>query len=121
MQRLRYEPVPRMTSAEINSAISRDDCERLVYAVLSAAIYDDDPQWAGNICVRLASHENANVRRNAIMAFGHIARIHRKLNARVKPLIERALHDEDSDVRVQADDTMDDLEHFLKWEFRRTV
>jgi len=108
-----------MTRAEINSAILGNDRERLVYAVLSAALYDDDPQWAENICVRLASHETANVRRNAIMGFGHIARIHRALDARVKPLIERALHDEDSDVRIQADDTMDDVEHFLKWDFQR--
>ncbi len=120
MQKLRYEPIPEMTRAEIDSAILRDDSELLVYAALSAALYDEDPQWAEDICVRLASHHHANVRGNAIMGFSHIARIHGTLNIRVKPLIERALRDEDSHVRAQADDTMDDVELFLKWDFRRT-
>jgi len=106
-----------MTRAEINSAILRDDSERLVYAALSAAFYDDDPEWVQNVCVRLAEHPNANVRGNAIEGFGHVARIHRSLHACVKPLIERALYDEDSWVRGKARIAAEDVTHFLKWDF----
>ena len=115
MQKLRYEQIPRMSRAEINSAILRDDSEQLVYAVLSAALYDDDPEWAENICVRLADHQKASVRGNAIVGFSHIARIHGTLSTRVKPLIERALGDEDAWVRGHAQDVVDDLEIFLGW------
>src|SRR5262245_8781008 len=114
---MKYEPIPQMTRAEINSAILRDDSERLVYAALSAAFYVDDSHWVQNVCVRLAEHPNANVRGNAIEGFAHIARIHRSLDACVKPLIERAFYDEDSLVRMKAHDAADDVAHFLKWDF----
>ncbi len=106
-----------MSRDEIESAITRDDSERLVYAALSAALHGDDPQWAENVCVRLANHPNANVRGNAVLGFGHIARIHRMLDAHVKPLIERALRDENTYVRGHARDAADDATHFLQWDF----
>ena len=120
MQRT-YQPIQHMSRAEINSAITADEPRLLSCAVLSAALYDNDRQWAEDICVRLADHHDPNVRGNAILGFGHIARIHRSLNARVKPLLERALCDEDSYVRGHANDATDDVEHFLKWKLRSTV
>lgn len=105
-----------MSRDEIESAIARDDSEQLVYAVLSAVLYDEDALWAENVCARLANHPNANVRGNAIEGLGQIARIHRKLDPCVKPLIERALCDEDSWVRGKAHDAADDVTHFLKWD-----
>ena len=117
MQKLRYEPIPRISREEIESAIGRNDSEQLVYAVLSAALYDEDAHWAENVCAQLANHPNANVRGIAIEGFGHIARIHRTLNPYVKPLIECALRDEDSWVRAKARDAAADVPHFLKWDF----
>jgi hypothetical protein len=117
MQKLKYEPIPRMSRDEIESAIACDDSEQLVYAALAAAFYDDDAHWIEQVCARLANHPNANVRGNAVEGFGHIARIHRTLNQRVKPLIERALSDEDSWVRGKAYDAAGDVTHFLEWDF----
>jgi HEAT repeat protein len=117
MEKLQYEPIPHMSRDEIESAIARDDSEQLVCAALSAALYDEDPHWAENVCARLATHPNANVRANAIEGLGHIARIHRTLNPCVKPLIERAACDEDPWVRAKAHDATDDVTHFLKWDF----
>jgi hypothetical protein len=117
MQKLQYEPIPRTSRDEIESAIARDDSEQLVYAALSAAFYDDDATWIENVCARLANHPNVNVRGNAVEGFGHIARIHRTLNTWVKPIIERAVCDEDSWVRGKALDAADDVNHLLKWDF----
>jgi HEAT repeat protein len=114
---MKYEPIPEMTRAEIDSAIFVDNSAQLVYAALSAAFYVDDPHWVQNVCERLAEHPNANVRGHAIEGFAHIARIHGSLDARVKPLIERALCDEDSWVRMKAHDAAGDVAHFLKWDF----
>jgi hypothetical protein len=62
--------------------------------VLSAALYSDDPVRAEDVCAPLSNHEHFNVRGNAIVGFGHIARIHRELTeSRVKPIIEAALKD----------------------------
>lgn len=117
---MKYEAIEPRTKDEIESAISRNDPNELLYAVLSAALYSDDSDCAEGVCLRLASHEHFNVRGNAILGFGHIARIHRKLDeSRVKPIIEAALIDESAYVRGHADAAADDVEFFLKWKINR--
>ena len=113
---MRYEALEPRNREEVESAISRDDPDELLRAVLSAALHSDNPDWAEDICLRLAKHENFNVRGNAVLGFGHIARIHRQLDeSRVKPLIEAALRDESEYVRDQAGAAADEVEFFLKW------
>ncbi len=113
---MKCEAIEPRSKDEIESAISRNDPDELLYAVLSAALHSDDATWAEEICLRLAKHEHFNVRGNAIQGFGHIARIHRQFNkGRVKPLIEAALRDKSAYVRDQADGAADDMEFFLKW------
>ncbi|HEX8635118.1 MAG TPA: hypothetical protein VF703_13305 [Pyrinomonadaceae bacterium] len=89
-------------------------------AVISAVLHSDDPAWAEDVCLRLARHEHFNVRGNAILGFGHLARIHRQLDERrVKPLIEDALREASDYVRGQADAAADEVEFFLKWKIDR--
>ena len=115
---MRYEAIPKLSREEIESAISRDDPEELVYAVLSAALHSDDSGWAEDICVRLSDHGHFNVRGVAILGFAHIARIHRTLDEfRVKPIVNSSLDDEHEFVRGHAHDAVDDLEWFLGWKF----
>lgn len=117
---MRYKAIEPRSKDEIEAAISHNDPNELIYAVLSAALYADDPDWAQGICVRLAEHEHFNVRGNAVLGFGHLARIHRQLNEDlVKPLIEAALADESEYVRGQANDAADDVEFYLKWKVSR--
>ncbi|MEQ8936073.1 MAG: hypothetical protein RIE56_09820 [Amphiplicatus sp.] len=73
-----------------------------------------------SVCIALSVHPDVFVRRNAILGFGHLARVTRKLDeALVKPIIEAALHDKEPSVRGNADAAMDDIEHFLGWKFKR--
>ena len=121
MKKLKFESIEPSSREEIESAISRDDPGELLYAVLSAALYSDDAGWAEDVCVRLSHHEHFNVRGNAILGFGHIARIHGKLTQRkVMPLIESALKDESDYVRGQANSAAADVEWFLKWRITKT-
>ena len=88
--------------------------------MLSAALYAEDREWAEDICLRLSNHEHFNVRGNAVLGLGHIARIHRELNElKAKPVIEAALKDENVYVRGQAVAAADDVEFFLKWKIDR--
>ncbi|MCZ7571617.1 MAG: hypothetical protein M5U01_23965 [Ardenticatenaceae bacterium] len=88
-------------------------------AVLSAALYSDDPVWAMGICLRLARHSDAVVRGNAVLGLGHIARIHRQLDLElVRPVVVGALADDDEYVRGQAESAVDDIEFFLKCKLR---
>jgi hypothetical protein len=118
--KMKYEAIKQLSQGEIEAAILRNDPEKLPLAVLSAALHSDDSDWAEDVCWRLSKHEHSNIRGSAIQGFGHIARIHGKLNQKqIKPVIEAALNDENDLVRGQADDTADDVEFFLKWRIHR--
>jgi hypothetical protein len=119
---MKYQPIAQRSKDEVESAISVNDPDELLSAVLSAALHSDDRHWAEGVCLRLSNHEHFNVRGNAIQGFGHIARIHGKLSEiKVKPVIEGALKDENDYVRGQAGDAADDVEFFLKWKVDRPV
>ena len=119
-EKLIYQPIPEFTKSEMNRAISENDFAKLKYVPLFASLYFDDREFAAEVCIRLASHTDFNVRGLAIESLGHLARIDKKLDKEtVKPLIEKALLDESEFVREKADDAMDEIEFFLKWKFRK--
>ena len=113
-----YEAIRELSREEVEEVESRNDPAELLYAVLSIALYDGDAGFAETFCLRYSDHENFNVRGNAILGFGHIARIHGRLNeSKVKPVIIAALSDADDYVRGQANGAKDDTEWFLKWRY----
>lgn len=115
---LKYETIKHYSQTEINKAVRDNDADKLLLMVLSVALYSNDHEYAENFCLQLSNHENFNVRGNAILGFGHITRIDGKLNEKtVKPIIKKALLDENEFVRGQADSAMDDTKHFLKWKY----
>jgi hypothetical protein len=115
-----YEEIPELSRAEIEAAIYRDDPTDVSIAVLSAALYAADLDWAQAVCLKLSRHRHYNVRGNAVLGLGHLARIHGRLEEdAVKPVIEAALHDPEDFVRGQAEAAADDVEHYLKWELHR--
>jgi hypothetical protein len=117
---MKYKEIDRMTAVEIESAISHDQPNELSIAALSAALYSDDAEWAENVCARLARHRNETVRGNAVLGFGHLARISGKLTeSRTRQLIEAALKDESDYVRGHAESAADDVEQFLGWRLDR--
>ena len=121
MERLSYQPIPELSSAEVEAALSRDSAEELLIAAVSVGLYAEDLDWAASVCCRLAVHPHPNVRGNALLSFGHLARRFRRLDrGRTLPLIVDGLGDPDPFVRGQADAAADDVEHFLGWRFRAT-
>jgi hypothetical protein len=112
---MKYEPIDPMARDEVEAALARDDPEELLRAVLSVALHSDDSAWATSICLRLSSHGHFNVRGNAILGLGHIARRYRHLDSGAREVIEAGLRDSDPYVRGQADDAAEDARHFLGW------
>lgn len=109
-----------MSLGDIEAALDRNEPEELLVAVLSAALHGSDPEWAEGVCAKLAAHEHFNVRGNAILGFGHLARIHGRLSRAVTlPIIEAGLRDAHEYVRGQAEAAADDVEHFLGWSISR--
>jgi hypothetical protein len=122
-ERPRYETIPEYSADEVATALDAADPAELLYVAVSVALYGE-PTWAAKVCERLARHSNFNVRGNALLGFGHLARLHRGAGLSrpvVKALIEAGLRDADPYVRGQADAAADDLEHFLQWDISRPV
>lgn len=102
------------------AAIDRDDPLELMDVVLDIALEAEPWEWAQACCVQLARHRNAQVRGNAVLGFGHLARRFGRLDPqRVRRLVEIALYDPSPYVREQAASAADDLATFLDWELER--
>jgi hypothetical protein len=102
----------------IEAALERDDPVELMDLILEIAVDGADREFAENCCVRLARHRNPNVRGNAVLGFGHLARRFGRLDGhRVKRVVENALHERSDYVRAQARSAVEDLATFLSWEF----
>jgi hypothetical protein len=114
---MKYEELQEYSKEEVEVAISKDHVEKLILMVVAVSMHSEDSTWAESVCFRLASHSNINVRGNAILGFGHIARVYGKIEStEVKGLLEAALVDEQEYVRGQAHAAADDVEHFLGWQ-----
>ncbi|HEY8603742.1 hypothetical protein [Tsuneonella suprasediminis] len=91
--------------------------------VLPIALSMDPPQGVDveRICRDLAFHKDPWVRGNALTAFGHLARVLRKLDkqGRIKQILEAALSDEEAIVCSRAGDAISDIETFLGWQFQK--
>jgi len=90
--------------------------DELLYApiVVGMNAADCDRLWAESICLRLADHPHFNVRGNAVLGLGHIARTCRALTAETAfPVIERGLQDPHPYVRGHADNAASDVHIYL--------
>jgi hypothetical protein len=116
--RLKYERIDEVTREAVEQALREDNPEVLLRVVIAVSMYEPDWRYAQDLCIRLSFHIHFNVRGNAVLGFGHIARVHRQLDqAMVQPIIQAALRDEDSYIRGQAHSAMDDTAFFLKWHY----
>jgi len=100
------------TEADIEAAVERGDPQELLYVpiVVGMNANDCDREWAEGICLGLANHPDFNVRGNAVLGFGHIARTCRALNtAAAVPVITTALRDDHESVRGHAVSAAEDL------------
>jgi hypothetical protein len=115
--RRRYEGLEPLDRGDAEAAERRNDPEELYRVVISVARYGD-PSWAEDFLVRLTSHVDPTFRGNAVLGFGHLARLHRKLDlARVIPIVRAALADADLHVHGHAQSAQDDIEGFLSVRF----
>ncbi len=110
------------TVDDMEAAIRRDRPAELLHVPVWVALDPPDCGWAMGVCLRLSRHPHSNVRGNAILGFGHLARTCGVLDrTAIQPIIEAAIQDSDAYVRGQANAAADDLEHFLGWHLRRAA
>jgi hypothetical protein len=117
---MRYEPIDAdlLTDSEALSS----DCPpaELLRTVIAIGLHAAAVGPAQAACLRLSSHQDDNVRGNALLALGHLARRFGSLDQAARGAVEAGLADPSGYVRGQADSAADDLEHFLGWRIERS-
>lgn len=104
------------TRADVEAALARDQADELLHVPIAVSLDPPDCAWAQEVCIRLAAHPDPNVRGNAVLGFGHLARTCGALDeSRVPSILASALRDPDPYVRGQADAAAGDVTHFLRW------
>lgn len=99
---------------DIEAEVARGRPGELLYVPIAIGMDPPDCGWAEAICLSLAGHPEFNVRGNAILGLGHLARTCGRIDpACAVPAIANALHDESAYVRGQAETAADDLLHYL--------
>lgn len=95
------------------ATIDADDVEALRPMIIAMALEEEDLQFAQRMCVELSRHADEIIRGNAILGFGHLARLFGELHDRSIDVVRAGLQDKSNYVRGQAHAAASDLKHFL--------
>jgi len=110
---MKYEKIEPISREEAEAIICNGDPEAIGLTLIRLAYHHRDWRWVQDLCIGLSEHEDKWVRRNCATCFGHLARIHRKIDLeKVNPVLRRLLND--ADAHGWAEDTVEDFKVFLK-------
>ena len=97
--------------------LASEDPRKIMYAILRLSLHGPDFAFAEKAALENATHPDDWVRRNAATALSHVARIHGSidLNAVMTTLVKML---DDPEAGPWADDSLDELEHYMKTDRR---
>jgi hypothetical protein len=102
-----------LSKERILELLKSDDVSIVTDALLYATFNFDSWIWLQDECLKLLNNKNVDIKGLAVTCIGHIARIHSSLDKeKVLPILCKKLFDEDISGRVQ--DTLDDINMFVK-------
>ena len=112
---MKYEAPDNLSHDAAEALATGGDATALSKALVSLSLSDPDLRWTAELLLGLTHHENPNVRGNALLGLGHLARRFRALPDRdaAAAAVKAGLADANAFVRGQADSAADDLESFL--------
>lgn len=116
-----YEQPSYDGAQALAEAIEANDPNILAPMIIAATLYEDDFDTVHTACLRLSSHPDEVVRGNAILGFGHLARLFGRLGKEAPAIVRRGLTDDSAYVRGQAYAAAGDLQHFLDIEVRNAA
>ena len=100
----------------VSARLDGPDSQAAAAALVSAALHDPEWSWVPEQCVRLAGHDEPNIRRLTGVCLGHLARIHGVVNREQAMVTLKMMQaDPDHSVRAALSDVLDDLDTFLGW------
>lgn len=111
-----YEAPKATTEREVLDAIARDDVERLLMIPIELGFHHENWRFIQDIGVRLSGHADPRVRANALFGIEYAARFRGRLEKNVvKPVLLRALRDNDPQVSERARETIEAVNHLMGW------
>jgi hypothetical protein len=109
----KYQHITPISRSEAERIIEQGSPEEIALTLVRLAYYDPDWIWVQDSCIALSAHHEKWIRRTCATCFGHLARIHGKLEKqKVMPVLNRLLADPDA--KGAAKDAIEDIEVFLK-------
>jgi hypothetical protein len=119
---IKFQDLDTFTELDVEEALRRNADGELPLVSITIALAAADPAYAQQVCLRLAADPRANVRGNALVSLGHIARRFRCLDELpVKTAVEAGLAEHDEYVRHSAQSAVDEIHQFLGWNFQNHV
>ncbi len=109
---MEYSEVGVLSDKEFERALSGGDPGKICEALLSMAYFDPDWRHAQDICLAYLENPNPDIRGVAATCLGHIVRVHGRLDKeRVLGVLNSKL--DDSSIRGQVSDALDDINMFM--------
>ena len=109
---MEYQDPKPMSRDVAERELSAKESIRVCDALVSLAFHEPDWRWVQSKCIELVSHHTSEVRGLAVTCFGHLARIHGRLDLDlVTPILDRLKGDAEIGGRVQ--DALDDIELYI--------
>lgn len=115
-EELTYRHLAPITEAEASQALASGVPSAITNALLRLALYSPNVESVEGLCLRYSESSDAEIRRAAVLALGHLARLHGiafKYDDAFLELISR-LDDQEKEVRGAAIDALSDLQIF-RW------
>ncbi|HET7459990.1 MAG TPA: hypothetical protein VFJ82_02035 [Longimicrobium sp.] len=107
-----------ITRVQAEKMFASGDSRQILRAVLRLSLHGPDFAYAERKALELCAHPDVWVRRNAATALGHVSRVHGSVDVDAVMHALVALLD-DPEVFGEADDALDDVEHYMKTDRRR--
>ena len=112
MLAMKYEDPTRLSRAEIELGLSSSRPEDIATALVAIVLKGEDWRRCQGLCLEFLNHADPTVRRASAICFGHIARIHGRLDTDVVLLALRQ-HVDDPEIAGSVSDALDDIATFL--------
>lgn len=108
---LTYDALRPARRELLSRELASNDEDRMVRAMLSAALHEPDRGWVEDLVRTMLSHSRDVVREAAVLCVGHLARVHRAVDPDLAPLL-RAMQGTADSPSGRVDDALSDIRIF---------
>lgn len=116
---MQYQDIPEFSEAQTLTDLKSNDPEKIIYAMLSVVLYSSNYKLSIETIRPFFMSANENIRGCSIECISHIARLWKEVPQDFIDVANKAVNDDSAWVCGKADDTLDDLEVFIK-DFKRS-